>query len=110
MIHVVLQRLSSGSQIDPDAFQIYCRNVANRYVELYSWYYMPPSLHCILMHWYEVVQRFSLLIGMLYKEAQETLNKDFKKFREHFSCKCSRTKTNMDVLRGLLCISDPLIS
>ena len=46
MIHVVLQTLSSGLQIDPDAFQMYCRNVANRNVELYSWLYTPPSLHC----------------------------------------------------------------
>ena len=35
MIHVVLQTLSSGLQIDPDAFQMYCRNVVNSYVELY---------------------------------------------------------------------------
>ena len=65
VIYVVLQTLSSGLQIDPDAFQVYCVNVANRYVELYSWYYMPQSLHCILLHGHEVVRQFSLPIGLL---------------------------------------------
>ena len=87
MIYVVLQTLSSGLQINPDAFQVYCVNVANSYVELYSWYYMPQSLHCILLHEHEIVQPFSLPIGFLSEEAQESHNKDFKKFREHFSCK-----------------------
>ena len=63
-----------------------------------------------LIQWHEVIRRFSLSIGMLSEEAQESCNKDFKKFREHFSRKCSQTKTNMDVLRRLLCSSDPLIS
>ena len=37
----MLQTLSSGLQIDPDDFQVYCVNVANRYGELY----MPQSLN-----------------------------------------------------------------
>ena len=80
MIHVVLQTLSSGLQIEPDTFQMNFRNVANRYIDLYSWYYMPPSLHSILIHGHEVVRRFSLPIGILSEEVQESRNKDFKKF------------------------------
>ena len=56
MIYVVLKTLSSGLQIDPDAFKVYCVNVANRYVELYSWYYMPQSIHRTLLHGHEVVR------------------------------------------------------
>ena len=89
MIHVVLQKLSSGLLIDPDAFQVYCINVANRYVELYLWYYIPRSLHHILMHGHEDVRQFSLPIGLLSEEVQESHNKDFKKFQENFLYKCS---------------------
>ena len=71
---------------------------------------MPPSLDRTLIHRYEVIQQISLLIGMLSEEDQESRNKDFKKFREHFLRICSKTKNNMDVLRRLLCSSDPLIS
>ena len=92
MIYVVLQTLSSGLQIDPDVFQVYCVNVANSYVELYSWFYMPQSLHRILLHEHEIVRQFSLPIGLLSEEAQESRSKDFKKFQEHFSCKCSQKK------------------
>ena len=109
MIYVVSQTLSSGLQIDPDAFRVYCVNVSNSYVELYSWYYMPQSLHRILLHEHEIVRQFSLPIGLLSEEAQESPSKEFKKFREHFSCKCSRKKLKLVVLRRLLCSSDPLI-
>ena len=56
------------------------------------------------------VQPFSLQIRMLCEKAEKSRNKDFKKFLEYFSRKCSRTKTNMNVLRRLLCFSDLLIS
>ena len=66
---------------------------------------MPQSQ--ILIH---VVDRMALPIGMLSEEAQEARNKDFKKFRESFSRKCSRSKTNEDLLWRLMCPSDPTIS
>ena len=76
MIYAVLQTLSSGLQIDPDAFQVYCVNVANRYVELYSWYNMPQRLHRILLHEHEIVRQFSLPVGLLSEEAQESRSKE----------------------------------
>ena len=71
---------------------------------------MPQSFPRILLHGHEVVGQFSLPIGLLSEEAQGSRNKDSKKFREHFSRKCSRKKTSMDVLRRLLCSLGPLIS
>lgn len=109
-MYIVLQTLSSGMDIDADLFQDYCYNVATLYVNLYPWYNMPQSLHRILIHGHQVIRRMVLPIGMLSEEAQEARNKDMKKYREQFSRKCSRRKTNEDVLRRLLCSSDPIIS
>lgn len=44
------------------------------------------------------------------EEAQEARNKDFKKFREHHSRKCSRVKLNTDVFNIFLLSSDPFIT
>ena len=71
---------------------------------------MPQSLHKILIHGWQVVDEMVLPIGMMSEEALEARNKDFKKFREFFSTKCSRLKTNEDLLRRYMCSSDPVIS
>ncbi|KAL4152921.1 hypothetical protein QTP88_000754 [Uroleucon formosanum] len=46
----------------------------------------------------------------LTEEAQESRNKDFKRYREHTSRKCCREKTNLDILNLFLLSSDPVIS
>ena len=71
---------------------------------------MPQSIHRILIHWWQVVDWMALPIGMLSEEAQEAHNKEFKKFWESFSRKCSRSKTNEGLLTRLMCSSDPIIS
>ena len=60
---------------------------------------MPQSLHKILTHGHQVIQLKRLPIGMLSEEAQESRNKDFKKFEENFERKFSRVKTNEDLMR-----------
>ena len=47
---------------------------------------------------------------MMSEEALEARNKDFKILREFFLRKCSRLKTNKDLLRRFMCSSDPVIS
>ena len=71
---------------------------------------MPQSLHKILIHGAEVIESLSLPIGLLSEEAQEARSKNLKKYREHHSRKSSRMKTNVDVMKRLLCTSDPVIS
>jgi hypothetical protein len=55
---------------------------------------MPPSMHIILIHGYQVIQQLILPIGMLSEEAQESNHKNIKKFRERFSRKTSRYLLN----------------
>ena len=110
MFSTVLSTLSSGFDINSISFQDYCIKTAKYFVELYPWFYMPQSVHKVLLHGFMVIERMSLPIGLMSEEAQEASNKNFKKFRENFTRKCSRIKTNTDLLNRLLCSSDPLIS
>ena len=57
-----------------------------------------------------IIESFSIPIGLLSEEAQEAKSKEFKKFREALTRKCSRKKTNEDLMRRLLCSTDPFIS
>ena len=102
--------MSSGLDIDADKFEEFCLDTAKLYVQKYNWYYMPQSLHRLLIHGASVIRNFNLPIGILSEEAQEAKNKEFKKFRESFTRKISRIKTNEDLMRRLLCSSDPLIN
>ena len=65
------------------------------------------SLHKILIHGPEIIENLVLPIGLFSEEAR---NKEFKCYREHHSHKVSRTKTNKDVMKRLLCTYDPVIS
>lgn len=90
MFYVILGVLSSKKKIRIDDFKSYCYAAAKLYVRNYDWYYMPPSVHVILMHGYLVINEFKLPIGMYSEEAQESYNKIIKQFRGNFSRRTSR--------------------
>jgi hypothetical protein len=79
-------------------------------VSLYGWYSMPPTVHKILIHGADIIRAAIVPIGQLSEEAQESRNKDFKRFRANYTRKSSRKLTNEDLLNILLISSDPLIS
>lgn len=106
----ILGALSSGLNINAAAFKEFALTTAHHYVALYPWFYMPQSVHRVLIHGYLVIDSFTLPIGMMSEEAQESRNKDFKKYREHHSRKISREQTNQDLINRLLMTSDPFIS
>ena len=109
MFHVILSALSLGYLIDSSQFRDFCIQTAERYVNLYLWYYIQQSQHRILIYGWQVVHQMALPISMLSEEAQEARKKVFKKVRESFSRKCSRSKTNEHLLWRLMC-SDSIIS
>lgn len=107
---VVLRTLSTGYAVNPEAFKKYALETAKLYVEKYPWYYMPSSVHKILLHGSIIIEEAILPIGQLSEEAQESRNKDLKNFREMHTRKFSRVSANQDLLHRLLITSDPLIS
>ena len=109
-MHVILITVSSGHEIHSEKFKHFCHNTARHFVKMYPWYKMPTTLHKYLIHGPEIVSHALLPIGQLSEEAQEARNKDFKSYREHFSRKCNRVKSNEDILNRLLLSSDPIIS
>ena len=107
--HVILQVISSGFDIDDEKFKDCCVNTAHLFVALYPWYYMPTSVHKVLIHGAEIVKDALLPIGQLSKDAQESRNKDIKNFRLHHSRKCSRESNMRDIFNRFLLTSDPFL-
>lgn len=108
---IILQVLACGLPIDATKFDVYAKETARLFVQLYGWFYMPSSVHKILLHGAGIINHYSLIpIGLLSEEAQESRNKDVKHYRKFNTRKCSRIHTNTDLLRKLLISSDPYIS
>lgn len=92
-------------------FANYLDETAQLYVELYGWYFMPSSIHKLLLHGGEIIKHFNILpIGKLSEEASEARNKDFRKLREHHTRKFCRGATNQDIFNGFIVSSDPYLS
>lgn len=107
---VLLQVIACNKRIDTVKFENYAKNTAELYIDLYGWYYMPPTVHKILIHGSEIIKHAIIPIGQMSEEAQEARNKDFRHFRERNTRKISRKATNEDLLHQLLISSDPYIS
>ena len=90
---MILWVISCGREINFTAFEELREKTVNIYISKYSLYYMPQSLHKILIHRLTIIQNFSIPIGLLSEEAQEAKNKEFKKVGESLTRKCSMVKT-----------------
>lgn len=107
---VVLQTLSSGYDINVKSFKTYALETAKLFVNLYPWFYMPASIHKILIHGADVIDSLILPIGQLSEDVQEARHKEYRYYREHNTRKMSRLQTNEDLMHMFLISSDPLIS
>ena len=106
----ILRVISSGYPIDVTAFKKYALDTARLYVRFYEWYPMPASVHKILLHGSQAIEIAVLPIGMLSEEAQESRNKDFRKFRTSKSRKTSRKDNLQDVFNQMILTSDPVLT
>ena len=106
----ILQVLTSTNVINIEKFKAYSRETATRLITLYHWYYLPASIHKVLMHGAAIINYFGIPIGQLSEEALEFRNKDIRRARSDHARKTSRTDTNTDLIHRLLESSDPLIS
>ncbi|XP_044572242.1 uncharacterized protein LOC123257406 [Drosophila ananassae] len=106
----VLQALSSGYKINVEKFRKLALDTARELTTKYSWYYLPSSVHKILIHAPDVIKYALVSIGELSEEAAESRNKDVKKYRLNHTRKTSRIATNRDLINRLLLTSDPFIT
>lgn len=107
---LILRIIASGSAIHLDNFFILITETRNLYLKYYSWYYMPVTVHKLLLHGKDVISFFDLPIGILSEEALEARHKEIRKHRLHHTRKTSRKDTNKDLINILLLTSDPFIS
>lgn len=87
---IILRTLASGYKINIALFTKICDDTADLYVQLYPWYYMPPTVHKVLLHGAAIIKSFIIPIGHLSEEAVEARNKDIRYYREHHTRKFSR--------------------
>lgn len=76
----ILQVMACGRKINPSAFGAYCEETARLCIKKYDWYYMPASVHKVLIHGSAVINYCLVPIGQLSEEAQEAKNKEWKRY------------------------------
>jgi len=109
-LHTVLVAISSGLPLSASKFGTFCQEIAQRYVKVYPWYFMPSATHKLLVHGEAIIRTSLLPVGMLSEQAGESCNKLYKRFRENHSRKNSRVNTLTDVFNRCLESSDQVIS
>ena len=105
---VLLDAINSGFILDAKAFTEYALDTARKYVNKYPWFYMPVSMHILLIHGGAMIRNFhNIPLGALSEEAQESKNKEFKHARIFHTRKTSMINCNQDLLQNILASSDP---
>jgi hypothetical protein len=109
-LRTILVSLSCQLCIDPVKFNDLCMETAKFYIDKYSWYYMPATVHTILFHGSQIMVNSPLPVGMYGEEGLEASNKVNKNNRNFHSRKDSRLHSIEDMFNRAMDGSDPLIS
>jgi len=88
--NVLLAVISCGTQVNTEAFRACALETAELFVQKYPWYYMPQSVHKLLIHGADIIAACPLPVGNMTEEAQESRIKDLGRFRENHTRKISR--------------------
>lgn len=107
---ILLQPIASNQEIDVKKFDRFAKKVAKLLIQNYPWYYMPVSIHKILIHGAEIIKHCKFPIGQLLEEVIKAKHKEFRQYRKDNTRKNNRTVTNEDILYYLLISSDPYIT
>lgn len=86
----ILTVISCGFDVRIEAFKEFWHQTAHLWAEKYSWYYMPISLHIVLMHSWRVIKELGLPAGLFSEEAIESTHKYVKNSRLDHARKTSR--------------------
>ena len=106
----ILSALQTTEVVNAERYAEYALETAQMFVDKYPWYYMPASIHKLLIHGSDVISSLLLPIGMYSEEVQESRDKQNREFRLHHARKTSRVDTITDQLHYLLITSDPRIT
>lgn len=109
-LRIVLVTISHNLTVNPDAFEEYCRRTTERYIDLYGWYKMSPTMHKVLVHGADIIRKSALPVGMLSEQGAESKNKYYRLDRNMYTRKTSRIATMTDLFNRSVDFSDPLLS
>lgn len=109
-LSILLRTLNSGFEIDSVKYDVYAKETANLYIELYNWYFMPVSVHKMLLHGKQIIDNLCIPVGHASEEGLEATHKLLRNARQHHTCKNSRIRSNTDLIHWLLVVSDPLLA
>lgn len=109
-LSTILTAIACHLPINTQKFEALCNQTLQIYVDNYKWYYMPATLHKILIHGSSIIENSILPLGMLAEEAAEARNKNYKNYREFHSRRHSRNATLEDMFLRAMDTSDPQIS
>lgn len=108
LVKAEVTALNSGYAIDARAYEIYAEATATLYVDRYNWYYMPVSVHKMLMHGAHFIDMLCIPVGQVSEETIEARHKDIRRVRLYHASKTSRTRVNKDLMHWLLASIDPV--
>ncbi|GBP06676.1 hypothetical protein EVAR_91347_1 [Eumeta japonica] len=106
----ILNVLNCQESVNSTKFGEYASETASLLAKIYPQKKLTPTVHKILAHGKDIIEYQSLPIGELSEEAQESLNKFYKKYRLQNTFKASRVRQIEDLFNMLAASSDPLIS
>lgn len=107
---IILRTLSSGRNINIPNFEKLLKETTVLYFNLYPWYYMPTTVHKILIHGIDCIKYSNIPIGMLSEEAVESCHKILRNVRLKHTRKRSRIDSNKDLIMYMILQSEPSIS
>lgn len=106
----ILRTINIKEDIKPHVFGEFAREIYQKFITLYHWFYMPPTLHKILAHGEEIIRSMPLSPGMMSEEGLEAKNKKLKKIQKTRARKISKSANNKDVMTRLFLISHPIVA
>ena len=106
----ILITINCQEAINPEKFDIYCKETYRLYLQMYSWYKIPATIHKVLAHAGQIIMHSPAPLGTLAEEAAESQHKQLKKYRTHHARKRSRLDNSHDVFIRAMNESDPFIS
>ncbi|KAJ8677327.1 hypothetical protein QAD02_013114 [Eretmocerus hayati] len=89
-IATILGVIPCGEVVNIGAFRAYGIDTARRFVEFYDWYYMPTTLHLILIHGYLFLRKLDPAMGLYSEEPLESSHKVLKSYRNYRARRCDR--------------------
>ena len=74
---IILRTIASGIKIELEKFNLLLNDTKKKYLELHPWFYMPSSVHKLLVHGVDIINNFDLPVGQLAEDAIEARLKKY---------------------------------